>query len=184
MTRQVVCPSMLLHGRSTPGNSQFAKLLFAALVYWMKELLLITDYVLYLIVLTWLFHMLWVCVEKRAMSSSVLPWFKRPPRQYAFCIGWRRRGGSRYKLPWPMFLSVSVVSDVIRTWFVVLDCICGQRPCCLRRCLLYLFKVPLSCPPFLGGGWTNFAGPVWDYGFWHRMWLCVVWRLQLNIIVQ
>jgi len=90
MTRQVVCPSRL-HGLSTPGNSQFAKLLFAALVCWMKELLLITDCVLYLIVLTGC-SIYCVCVEKRAMSSSVLPCFKRPP-QYAFCIGWRGRGG-------------------------------------------------------------------------------------------
>jgi hypothetical protein len=60
MTRHVACPSMML-GLSTPGNSQFAKLLFAALVCWMKELLLITGCVLHLIVLTWLLHIFCAC---------------------------------------------------------------------------------------------------------------------------
>jgi len=126
MTRHVVCPSML-HGLSTPGNSQFAKLLFAALVCWMKELLLITDCVLYLIVLTWLFHIL--CAWKSGLCHLCYRVFKDHHDNTRSVLpgGEERGGGSRYKLPapsgpegargpnmLPMFLGVSVVSDVIR----------------------------------------------------------------------
>jgi len=125
MTRHVVCPSML-HGLSTPGNSQFAKLLFVALVCWMKELLLITDCVLYLIVLTWLFHIL--CAWKSGLRHRLCyPVLNDHHDNTRSVLAGGAEGGSRYKLPapsgpegargpnmLPMFLCVSVVSDVIR----------------------------------------------------------------------
>jgi len=122
MTRHVVCPNRLL-GISTPGNSQLAKLLFAALVCWMKELLLITDCVLYLNSCNLAVPYI-VYVEKRAMSSSVLYDHYNNTRSV---LAGGAEVGSRYKLPGPSgpegargpttlptFLSVSVRSDVIR----------------------------------------------------------------------
>jgi len=50
-----------------------------------------------------------------------------------------------------LFLSFSLVLDVIRWWFYHVNGSCGQRPSCVWRCLLYSLTFSFTGPPVLWG---------------------------------
>jgi hypothetical protein len=121
----------MLRGLSTPGNSQFAKLLFAALLCWTKELLLIRDCFFILNCFNLAVQYI-VCVWKSGLCNRLC---RRVLKDHTLIRvlylvpsrGGRRTGedgtnywgpavrkGTRGQVMLRMFLSFSIVSDVIR----------------------------------------------------------------------